>query len=304
MLDRWTTRHELHGERLGNARGHIGLHREAVGEMAFVGLGPEVRFAGGFNQAGGDAHTVVLAAHAALEQVVGAERLADLARPLAGALEHHAGPSRHDADAPATPLAELRDHLLGQPVCEVLLRRHVAQIGEREHREPHPRRAGWGLVTIGQRLPDEPVSTPRQRLHETRVIRVVAEGGPQPFDRGVEAVLEVDERAVGPEPALQLVAGDHVTRALEHQPQDLERLLLQADGGAVLVQLTRPDVELERSEAQQPGCLRRRCVHVSRFPDHHDAPKSAVWKAPDLSVTPRGRGLSPTCHLVSPGSRR
>ena len=95
---------------------------------------------------------------------------------------------------------------------------------------------------------DEPIAAARQRLDEPRVVRIVAERGAQALHRRVQAVLEVDEGAVRPQPLAQLLARDDVAGALEHQPEDLERLLLQADAGRARPQLAQPHVELERAE--------------------------------------------------------
>jgi hypothetical protein len=81
--------HELGGEGAGNLRRHVALHAERVGEMTVVHLGPELGLAGRFDEARGDAHAIVLVPHAAFEQVVGAQRLADVARAQRRALEHH-----------------------------------------------------------------------------------------------------------------------------------------------------------------------------------------------------------------------
>jgi hypothetical protein len=62
-------------------------------------------------------------------------------------------------------------------------------------------------------------------------------------------VLEVHERAVGPQPLPQLVAGHDMPGALEHQAEDFERLFLQAHAAGTAAELARTHVELERSEA-------------------------------------------------------
>jgi hypothetical protein len=82
------------------------------------------------------------------------------------------------------------------------------------------------------------------------VLRIVAERRPQTFHRGVQAVLEVHERAVGPEPPPQFLAGDDPTRTLEHHAKDFEGLFLQANGSGAAPQLPRAHVELKRAEAQ------------------------------------------------------
>ena len=104
------------------------LDGQVVGDRPLVGLRPELRLVARFDEARGDAHTRALAPHAALEQVVGAQRFADLARALQAAFEDHRRPSRQHAEAAAAQRAELRDHLLGQPVAEVLLPAVVAEI--------------------------------------------------------------------------------------------------------------------------------------------------------------------------------
>jgi len=90
-----------------------------------------------------------------------------------------------------------------------------------------------------QRGGNPPVPAPRQRLDVARRLCVVAERRAQPLDGGVEAVLEVHERAVGPEPIAELVARHDAAPAGEQQPEDLERLLLQPDARAAFHQLAR-----------------------------------------------------------------
>ena len=131
----------------------------------------------------------------------------------------------------ATQRAELRDQLLGQTIAEVLLAAVFTEIAERQHHEP---RVG-GSDTARDRdptaidaAPDEPITTTRHRLDEPRLVGIVAERSAQALDGGVQAVLEVDEGAVRPETMTQLVARDDFARALEHEPENLERLILKA----------------------------------------------------------------------------
>src|SRR5215203_4116970 len=111
--------------------------------------------------------------------------------------------------------------------------------------------------------PDEPVPTPRDRLDERRFLRIVAQRCAQSLDCSVQAVLEIDERAVRPETLTQVVAGDHFTRALQHEPENLERLLLEAYARRPMcrnalpafldaTQLPRRDIELKLPESQDP----------------------------------------------------
>ena len=77
------------------------------------------------------------------------------------------------------------------------------------------------------------------------MIRIVAQRRTQAFDGGVQAVLEIDEGALWPETMAELVAGDDVARALEHETKNLERLILKAHSSRTLAQLTRTAIELE-----------------------------------------------------------
>ena len=70
------------------------------------------------------------------------------------------------------------------------------------------------------------------------MVSLIAERGAQPLHGGVQAVLEIDEGAVGPQARTELLAGHDVPGPLQHQPQDLEWLLLEPDAGLSLPQLT------------------------------------------------------------------
>jgi len=67
----------------------------------------------------------------------------------------------------------------------------------------------------------------------------------------LRTVLEFDERILGPEPLLELLPGDHLPRMLDECEQDLERLLVKFDSDALLAQLSRPGIHLERAETNR-----------------------------------------------------
>ena len=68
-------------------------------------------------------------------------------------------------------------------------------------------------------------------------------------------MLEIDERALGPQALPQLVPRDDIARPLEQEPQDFERLLLQAHTHGAVPQLARAHVQLERPETKGVGSL-------------------------------------------------
>jgi len=104
-----------------------------------------MRLAGRLNETRGDTHSITGAADAALNEIVDAQRLADLAGALRGPLECHRGPARNHRYPAAGHGSQLRDHFLCQTVAEVLLRRILTEVGKRQHRQSQSRPQGaWG----------------------------------------------------------------------------------------------------------------------------------------------------------------
>jgi len=89
----------------------------------------------------------------------------------------------------------------------------------------------------------------------SRVAGLVAEGFAETVDGGVEAVLEVDEGAIGPEFAADFFAGEDFGGAREQHGEDLERLCVQLDANALAAEFASCRVELEDSEAVERGWL-------------------------------------------------
>jgi hypothetical protein len=77
------------------------------------------------------------------------------------------------------------------------------------------------------------------------MICIVAQRRTQAFYGGVQAVLEVDEGALWPETMAELVAGDDIARAIEHETKNLERLILKAHSSRAFAQFTRTAIQLE-----------------------------------------------------------
>ena len=110
--------------------------------------------------------------------------------------------------------------------------------------------AGAGGASTADGRADEPVAAARQRLHEARVVGIVAERRAQPLHGGVEAVLEIHVGAVRPQLPPQLLARHHLAGPPQQQAKDFERLILQAYPCRSRPQLPRPFVELERAEPE------------------------------------------------------
>ena len=117
------------------------------------------------------------------------------------------------------------------------------------------RLAGRAVAASTRHAPDEPIPAARNGLDERRLVGIVTERGAQPLDRRIEAVLEIDEGPLGPQTLTQLLPRDDFARLLEHEPQDLERLFLQAHAHTAAAQLARAHIQLEAPEAQEIACV-------------------------------------------------
>ena len=76
------------------------------------------------------------------------------------------------------------------------------------------------LISLGDHLfqrRNEPVAVSGKSLNETGVVRGITERLAKPHHRGIQAVVKIDERVVGPEPFSQLFARDNFTAPLEEQ---------------------------------------------------------------------------------------
>ena len=111
---------------------------------------------------------------------------------------------------------------------------------------------------------DEPIAAPGHRFDEPRRRRVLAERLAQAFDRGVEAVIELDERVVGPQLLPQLLTRDHLTGAIEQRRRGSAGAGRSPKPRPPLAQLARADVQLEHPEREPGGRCRRAHVHTLR----------------------------------------
>ncbi len=147
---------------------------------------------------------------------------------------------------------------------------------ERQHREARPLphdvrdRRGRGRATARVRRAREhvverekPVAAFVHGLDEARHFGLVAERDAQPSHGRVQAVLEIHERAVRPEPrgTAPPVLTTSPGRSSSAR-QDPERLFLQGDPDAALAQLARPQVHLEGAEPDDVRRRRSGCLHA------------------------------------------
>ena len=81
----------------------------------------------------------------------------------------------------------------------------------------------------------------------------IAQRFAQLVDRGVEAVVEVHDGVVTPQPLPHLFAGHQFAGPVQQHHQHLEGLRVQLDADAVFAQLSRGFVEFERAKAKHAG---------------------------------------------------
>lgn len=96
---------------------------------------------------------------------------------------------------------------------------------------------------------DEAISTARQRLDETRRLRVIAERRADSFNAEVHALLIIHEGFIAPDFPLNLLARHDLTGLSGEKGKNLERLWLQFDERAVPAQLTALEFQFEGVEA-------------------------------------------------------
>lgn len=114
---------------------------------------------------------------------------------------------------------------------------------------------GGSVSRPGADRNEKPVAPARQGLQIDRVGRRVSQGNPDPADREVEPLLELDEGVLAPEMALDLLAGDDLAGAPREQLQQPGRLRLERDPHAVPEQLAAVRPQLVRAE-EQAGAFR------------------------------------------------
>jgi hypothetical protein len=109
-----------------------------------------------------------------------------------------------------------------------------------------------GLESMGFRSfngSDEAVAEPRDGFDIARILRGVAQGGPQFLYRRVEAVLEVNEGVRLSQTGAHLFPGYDFPGAFQQHGQELKRLAAQLYTNAMFAQLTRLKIDFENPEA-------------------------------------------------------
>jgi hypothetical protein len=109
---------------------------------------------------------------------------------------------------------------------------------------------GFGLVpAIGcLYLTYEAIALPGEGLYIARVIGGVPQSVPQSSYRGIDTLIELDNRLVRPEALPNLLPRNYVSGGFEKHSQDLERLLLESNPASLFPQFAPPQVQLKWAE--------------------------------------------------------
>jgi hypothetical protein len=83
------------------------------------------------------------------------------------------------------------------------------------------------------------------------MLRRVSQYLPKLANRGVQAIVKVDERVARPQLVTQFVTADHFSGTLQEQGKDLKGLRLKSDLLSVLEELTSPQIDDEVLEARR-----------------------------------------------------
>jgi hypothetical protein len=112
----------------------------------------------------------------------------------------------------------------------------------------------------------ESIAAARHGFDVSRILGRIAQSASQLIHRGVEAVLEIDERPFLPDPLTQLVVCNHIPGMRQQGQQDLKRLAGQTNTYSALEQLPRWNIHFKGSEGQPSGRLglrkHRKCVAI------------------------------------------
>src|SRR5580765_8305173 len=154
---------------------------------------------------------------------------------------NHTHPRDRDAAAPRPRHRRLTSHGGAGLLHRVVFRKRLRRCD---------RIAGHSAFGLDRNK--QPIPAARNRLDESRRVRRILQGLTQSADRGVQPMIEVDERPFGPEPEPELFATDHFTGPFEQGGQEGKRLVGEQVRAAFAPQLSRLGVELKWSEAEHP----------------------------------------------------
>jgi hypothetical protein len=95
---------------------------------------------------------------------------------------------------------------------------------------------------------NEAIPSSRKRLNQDGRHRRFAKRITQPFDGGIQTMIEVDEGVRWPELAAQFLSGNQFSRSFKQRRQNLQWLFLELYLLSPLAQFPGVEIDLERTE--------------------------------------------------------
>jgi len=117
-------------------------------------------------------------------------------------------------------------------------------------------RIRWHCLIARSHRGNKSVTPFRDCFNKPGLVCGIAQRLPQPSDRAIQSVVEVDKSVSGPKSLSQLVTRDHLSRALHQKRQNTKRLFLNLDSPAFFAQFTCLKVDFEDIKADNSGGLR------------------------------------------------
>src|ERR1700678_3821269 len=90
---------------------------------------------------------------------------------------------------------------------------------------------------------DKSVAASRKGFDEPRLVGFVTKCPPQLLDCGIQTMLKIHKRILGPQPLAKRVTGHQLARMLEQNRENPKGLFLQFDFTATLEKLARAQVQ-------------------------------------------------------------
>ena len=118
--------------------GDLALQREEIERVTLVLFGPDMPLGLRLNELRRDSNAIADSANARLEQIRDAELARDFVGSLRRVLVVHRRRAGDDPKSRGVGSTQMGDHLLGQPVAEVLLFGIAGQVLERQHGQHDP----------------------------------------------------------------------------------------------------------------------------------------------------------------------
>jgi hypothetical protein len=114
------------------------LQGQQAGHVAVILPRPDAGLVLYLNQLCRDAHVIGIASNTPLQHIFNSQLATDLRQLRLAVVVVHDGSSRDHSQSLRIEASQLGDHLLGEPITEIVLRGIAGEVLERQHRQHNP----------------------------------------------------------------------------------------------------------------------------------------------------------------------